>query len=140
MTRLLALALGLLTIDASAQVCRVDAGTIAFGAYDPAQPRPRIVRGDVAVICRQVAAETRLSVRVSLPGAAVRDLQGRSAVLRYSLFQDSALARSWHGAAAIVALDPASGETRVPIYARIASGQWVTPGGYADQVELVVEF
>jgi spore coat protein U-like protein len=140
MKHLLAVALYLLATGAAAQVCRVDAGAIALGVYDPAQPRPRVVRGDVAVVCRSVAADSRLSVRVSLPGAAVRELQGRGAVLRYSLFQDSALMRSWYAAAAIVSLDPASGETRVPIYARIAPGQWVAPGNYADQVELVVEF
>ena len=140
MKRLLALMLGLIATGAAAQVCRIDAGAIALGVYDPAQVKPQVARGDVALVCRSVAAESRLSVRVSLPGAAVRELQGRGAVLRYSLFQDSALARSWYGAAAIVSLDPASGETRVPIYARIAPGQWVAPGNYADQVELVVEF
>jgi spore coat protein U-like protein len=67
-------------------------------------------------------------------------LQGRSVVLRYSLFQGAASARPWHTVATVVALDPASGETRVPVYARIAPGQWVAPGSYADQVELVVEF
>ncbi|MDC8013941.1 spore coat U domain-containing protein [Tahibacter soli] len=131
---------------AAAQSCRVDVTALAFGVYDPAQAAPALARGEIALVCGGDALArpvTRAAIR--LGGDAVRELAGAGRALRYTLFQDAAAVRPWRAPdTLVVALPDAQtgrvGETRVPVYGRIAPGQWVPPGTYQDVVEVIVEF
>lgn len=132
--------------DAAAQSCRVDVTPLAFGVYDPASVTATTVRTEIALVCGGGAAgEAPASATVRLAGDAARALAGAGHELRYVLFQDAATSRPWRDAdAATVALPPAAdgraSEVRVPVYGRIAPGQWVPPGVYSGVVEVVVTF
>lgn len=129
---------------AVAQLCRVDAPPLQLGRYDPASPAALVVRTDITVRCDSAAGEGAAdSVVVRLGGERQRGLRSGANVLLYGLFQDAALLQPWwSGAAAVVPLqqDGRGGGQRIGVHARIAPGQWVAPGAYADLVEVQVEF
>ena len=131
---------------ATAQSCRVDVVPLAFGVYDPARAAATDTRTDIALVCGgEATARSPGSVSIQVAGNAVRVLGGVGHSLLYQLFEDAALSRPWRESTALaIALpDTAAGrsrEARVPIYGRIAPGQWVPPGVYSDTVEIVVTF
>ena len=135
-----------LPLVAAAQSCRVDVVPLAFGVYDPARAAPTDTRTDIALACGgDATARSPGSVSIHVAGDAVRELGGTSHTLLYQLFEDAALSRPWREPAALaIALPDAaagrSSEARVPIYGRIAPGQWVPAGVYGDTVEIVVTF
>lgn len=147
MTRAFALTLLLLPAAAAAQSCRVDVVPLAFGVYDPAAAQANVARGDVTLVCGGEAGRRSDggSAAVRLGGEAARALGGNGHSLRYAIFQDAALSRPWwSGASFVVALPESTRngavELHVPLYGRIAPGQWIAPGAYQDTIEVTVEF
>jgi spore coat protein U-like protein len=141
-----ALLLGGCCATAVAQSCHVEATPVAFGRYDPSANSATVVRGEILLSC---TAGTRLrgaglQVNLLLDGPVQRRLAGPAGELHYSLFQDAALSRPWwQGAPRLLAPDSDGRgglQARIPVYARIAPGQWVAPGAYADQIALRIEF
>lgn len=146
MKRRFALPLLVLPAFATAQSCRVDVTPIAFGVYDPSSPSASVARGDIVLVCSDTSKGDGVgSVAVRLGGEAARRLAGAGQMLRYSIFQDAASSRPWWSNAPLVAALPAAAgsgaaELHLPVYGRIAPGQWVAAGAYQDVVEVIVEF
>lgn len=131
---------------AAAQACRVDAGPVPVGNYDPARRDATVVRGDIVIRCSGAASDSSVaSAAVRIGGGMQRSLRGPAGDgLHYVLFQDAALSRPWWGGAPVT-VPLTTGSSRetaasVPVYARIGAGQWLLPGAYADALEVQVEF
>lgn len=132
---------------AAAQSCRVDAGPLLVGNYDPARRDATVVRGDIVIRCSSGAASDSsvASAAVRIGGELQRSLRGPGGDgLHYVLFQDAALLRPWWSGTSVT-VPLATGSSRetavsVPVYARIGAGQWLLPGAYTDAVEVQIEF
>ena len=120
-------------------VCRVTAGNLAFGAYDPlglheASPLDAEVR--IFVNCtRAISGALTLLPAHGTPDSAF--LVSGTEQLGYSLFQDSARTSLWGGYSTGV------GKKRsfeVPVYGRVGAGQDVPDGDYFDSVTVRLDF
>ncbi len=120
-------------------ICRVTAGNLMFGAYDPlgvneTAPLDADVRVDVNCT-RAISGALTMSPAHGTPSAAF--LVSGPDQLGYALFQDSARSNFWSG------YSTGAGKRRtfeVPVFGRIAAGQDVPDGDYADSVTVRLDF
>ena len=122
--------------------CTVDARGIAFGAYDPLSGAALDGAGDIAVTCDAGLAYT---IALSSGGGsyAERRLASGGDSLAYNLFTSAARLFVWgdgSGGTSTVSGSGTGSSVDIPIYGRIAAGQNVRAGAYADGVIVTISF
>lgn len=134
---LLALAL---SATRAAGACTVTVAPPAFGAYDPFDPLPSDAWGEIAVQCPAPAAyEIALG-----PGAGTIDarrLHAGTDALAYNLYIDATRTLIWGDGSGVSQTVSGLAQDAVhPLYGRIAAGQMVPAGTYADAITVTVTY
>ncbi len=141
-----------LSIGASvANNCTATAGSVAFGAYDPVVTNASSnldASGTFTVSCTKNAAGVRVDLGLGLndDGASHRRMTDGTDFLTYELYSDAGRTTVWGegaggGSGKGVAYSPASKAAHTfTAYGRVASGQDVQAGDYADTVVASVNF
>jgi spore coat protein U-like protein len=120
-------------------ICRISAGDLAFGAYDPlgvheASPLDAEVR--ILVSCtRAISGTLTLQTAHGDPSAAF--LVSGSDQLGYALYKDAGRTTFWSD---YVSGKPNRRSFEVPVFGRIEAGQDVADGDYADSVTVRLDF
>jgi spore coat protein U-like protein len=135
------------TVSAS---CSISTGALAFGSYDPVGANSATAldaSGSVIVTCTNGAATTVTlgqgsnANTGSSDAAPLRRMQSAGNFLSYALYQDAAHTSVWGNTAGTGVGHTGSGTaTTVPVYGRIAAGQNVASGSYADTVVATITF
>lgn len=132
--------------------CAVTTSPVAFGVYDPNAGSPTDATGTVSVTCVQGTTYTialDAGANASTPGDAGtrRMLANASDHLPYTLYLDAARTTVWGDGANGTSLNPAAGSftgdgsaQAYTVYGRIAAGQYVAAGAYADAVVATVTY
>lgn len=126
--------------------CAINSATLSFGPYSKTGGED-LGRGTLAVTCtRQASAKVALNQGVhpdsgSTEAVPARRMSGGNALLGYWLYRDANLSLPWGNtdASALVLTGTGSADP-IPVYGRIAAGQDVPPGDYADVVVVTVTF
>lgn len=128
------------------QTCTITAAPLAFGSYDPLdvhRSQPLDSQSTVTVRCG-IGTPTRVEMdRGAHAQGSVRRMTGFGDYLIYELYQDSARARVWGDGANAVLLSGAAHDgdpVQHIVHGRIPGGQSVTPGDYADTVQVLLHF
>jgi spore coat protein U domain-containing protein, fimbrial subunit CupE1/2/3/6 len=140
------------TIQVTATVvssCQVRTEPLEFGDYDPdGQNRtaPLDAQGTVSLRC---SGGIRPQIKIlggrnpQRGSEGERAMSGNGGYLGYEIYLDPAHSKEWgaQGNRVLVVppMEPNTFET-YPVYGRIPAGQRVSPGGYEDVVEVLVEF
>lgn len=149
MLAFLLLALAGFASPAGAQACTTEATPLVFGAYDPVRTRSSDAVGSIEVRCDTSNGRAIASVGIGLTVAADQQLRaGTGSGLKYLVTQDAGRLLRWGdgatGPLVARALDAEPGErgvvVRLPVYGRIAPGQWVRPGTYSDTIVVTISF
>ena len=138
------------TLQVSANVsrnCTITTTPLAFGAYDPVVANvtnPLDGVGSVVIACTQGTTSTiGLSVGANAQGSVRRLSDGATAYLTYEMYQDGTRTVLW-GDSGAERLDAGTAPSRDPrtftVYGRVAQGQDVPVGVYADSVVATVNF
>ena len=126
--------------------CRVAAGSIDFGSYDPIDTHdttPLDAAGSFQVRCtRGGSAVLKLDQGGHASGGTRRMSDGGGTFLAYDLYTSGAYTTVWDDTANTVAFGPAatSALTTIDVFGRVPAGQDVPAGAYADTVTITAEF
>ncbi|MDI1231109.1 MAG: spore coat U domain-containing protein [Methylobacter sp.] len=126
--------------------CIVVATPLAFGVYDPSAAA-NDKTSTITVTCT-LATPYSIGLNAGVAaGATVTTRQMKHATLtdliNYSLYNESTRTTNWDdtGGAGVVAVASATGLPEVhTVYGRIAAGQYVTAGTYADTITVTVTY
>jgi spore coat protein U-like protein len=137
-------ALATAPLAARAANCKVTAPALVFGPYDPMSGAPHDVTATVSLDCSKNAAPV---IHVGTGGSgtfAPRQMQQAATPMRlsYNLYVNAGRTQVWGDGSAGTFTVAASGgkNVDVPVYARIAPGQRVPAGPYADTLTITVLF
>lgn len=126
--------------------CKITAGDLAFGNYDPTSASPLDATSTITVRCNKNKAYDIGLNAGTFSGATVttRKMTGADAAgLAYALTQDSGHATNWGQTVGTDTkyVNSATGadETHT-VYGRIASGQFVTDGAYSDTITATITY
>lgn len=135
------------TVSAS---CSISTTPLAFGAYDPVGAHaatPLDATGGVVVTCTNGASTTVTlgqgsnANSGSSDAAPLRRMVSGGNFLSYALYQNAGHTTIWGNTAGTGVGHTGSGtQTTVPVYGRVAAGQNVASGSYADTVVATVTF
>jgi spore coat protein U-like protein len=132
------------SLPVSAQVtgaCEIQAGTLAFGAYDPAATAPRDVGGTISVMCTRGTPYTVLLGPGTYAAGATRQMAGPGRDrLQYELYSDPARTAVWNATPTVGGIAPSVDAIPLPVYGRIPARQLVQAGGYSDVVQSTINF
>lgn len=132
--------------------CVVLTTPVAFGTYNAGSATPTDSAGSIVVTCTtgttySVALDAGASASTASNVTTRRMTAGTARFLPYQLYLDNAYATVWGDGANGSSVSPASGShtaTGLPqslnVYGRIAVGQFVTAGIYADTVVATVTY
>jgi spore coat protein U-like protein len=135
-----ALAQDTATLNVSATVaaeCELSGGSLNFGTYSAGEASEADT--DFSYTCSEGA-----DITVTLDGGGheqqgSRAMSGDGGTLTYELYQDAGLSDPWGiGTDGLEVDDTVGGQTSVPVYGRIPSGQQVPPGEYSDTVQITL--
>lgn len=135
-----------LPVTATVQrACQVSATPMNFGAYDPTAAGNVDSTASIAVLCTVGTPYTVGLGAGSATGASVssRRMVNGSDTLNYGLYQDAARANNWgNTAGSDTPAATTAGVTAAThtVYGRIAPGQNVPAGAYADTVTVSVNY
>lgn len=148
-------ALASMTLAAPAWACTLcscSASTtgVSFGGYDPSSPAPADGSGSVTLSCTGlVSLAGTIEVAIS-PGssgdALARQMVQGGARLNYNLYTSASRTTIWGTGSAGTGIVTAtltgllSFSQSVPVYGRIAAGQWPQAGGYSDSVIVTITY
>lgn len=127
--------------------CSISANPLAIGAYNPSSPGDATGTGSLSITCTKDApvsimlGEGQHSDAGSTQDSPLRRMSNGTDLLSYALFQDEAFTTGWGDSAA-------SGKSSIglgapeshSVYLKIAAGQNVSAGSYADTVVATVSF
>jgi spore coat protein U-like protein len=126
--------------------CAISATPLAFGAYDPVSLNATSAldaSASLSLACtRGVVATVGLDAGTHANGS-VRRMAGGADLLIYNLFQNASRTIAWtdSGAGALTLPAATSMAPRtIIVYGRIAPGQDVAAGAYADSIIATVNF
>lgn len=134
------------TVSASvAANCRVAAGSVAFGAYDPVFANDTTAldaSGTFTVRCvKNVTAQVGLDNGGNYSGGSRRMSDGGTNYLNYALYSNSGRTTAWDNTTSRVSYTaPNATASTLTIYGRVPAGQDVPVGSYGDTVAAVAEF
>lgn len=130
--------------------CLISTSPVAFGGYDPIDTHaadPRDGTGTVTVTCTLDAATTVTlgeganADTGSTAAAPLRRMLAGSSFLSYALYSNAGRSAVWGNEASVDVDHTGTGTaTNLTVYGRIAAGQNVPAGSYADTVVATVEF
>jgi spore coat protein U-like protein len=137
---------------ALAQSCAVTTNAVTFGNYNPFSASPLDSTGNVRVTCSAVISlAMSYSIQIDAGGSGstlARSMGGPGLRLPYQLYRDLARTQIWGDgtggnlpvtdAYLLILLVPVARD--YPVYGRIPPGSQVTPGGYADIVNVLVTY
>ncbi len=138
-------------LNVSAQVtatCTINAGAMAFGAYDAVGGGQVDGTATVAVACTKGAtAVITLGQGANASGSSTdsapdRRMAAGAQRLAYALFSDSNRSVPWGNTAgtSVGYTSTSSASSNLTVYGRITSGQDVTAGSYTDTVIATISF
>lgn len=121
--------------------CTISATNLSFGTYTGAQTD---ATSTVSVTCTNGSAWSIGLSPGTCPGATVttRCMLNGAAQLNYALFRDAARTLNWGqtvGTDVLTGTGNGSAQANT-VYGRIPSGQFPTPGAYADTITATVTF
>jgi len=123
--------------------CTVTAGTVAFGSYDPTASVNVDQSGTFTVACtRGTPATVGLGTGVN-PSGAIRRMTNGVDFLAYELYKETGRTNVWgNTGGALVSLPaaPSNAPQTLTVFGRVAPGQNVGIGAYADTVVITVTF
>lgn len=128
--------------------CTISAtAAVAFGAYDPVVTNastPLDASGTLSVACTKGANTTiGLGLGTNAAGSVRKMSDGSGNTLTYELYQDASYATVWGNSGADLytpAAAPNKNARSFTVYGRVAAGQDVPAGSYADVVVATVNF
>lgn len=126
--------------------CIIQVGPIAFGDYDGLvvnSVQPLDKDDTLIVTCsRGIAAKVDIGPGANAQGQ-TRRMAGGGEFLTYEIYTDATHATVWGSGAqsrSVQAVQSAGGTNPITAYGRIAAGQFVTPGNYADTATVIINF
>lgn len=132
------------SLPVSAQIagaCEIQAGALAFGAYDPAATAPRDVSGTISVMCTRATPYTVTLGPGTHASGATRQMAGPGRDrLQYELYSDPARTAVWNTLSVVGGIAPSVAAIPLPVYGRIPARQLVQAGGYSDVVQSTINF
>jgi spore coat protein U-like protein len=131
--------------------CTISTAPVAFGAYDPVAANatnPLNGSGTITVTCTNGSSGTITLGQGTNPATGSTDTaplrqmkDAGSAVLAYSLYQDSGRTTVWGNTAGTGVADTGTGTAQnVTVYGTVPAGQNVPVGSYSDTVVATVTF
>lgn len=123
---------------APAQSCTVSTEAVLFDPYDPLGAAPADGVGAVRLRCDGAVAATIALGTGS--GGSGRILRGAEDELRYELYSDPARMLAWGDGGAAPVRAASGPDAELAVYGRIAAGQNVRDGSYADSVTITLTF
>jgi spore coat protein U-like protein len=144
--------LGLASPAWGCTLCSCSASTtgISFGGYDPTASAPRDGAGSVTLSCTGVislAGTIDIAISPGLSGDALaRQMAQGSARLNYNLYTTASRTTIWGNGSSGTSTVTAtlngllSFSQTVPVYGRIAAGQWLQAGAYADSLIVTITY
>ncbi|MBI5066752.1 MAG: spore coat protein U domain-containing protein [Deltaproteobacteria bacterium] len=125
--------------------CRIAAGAIAFGNYDPLAATAADATGTVTVTCTRTSAwwvglDAGLNAGLGASGA--RAMGAGGSFLGYDLYRDATRTTPWGNTQAEGSAGTGTGVAQpITVYGRIPASQTGVPAGaYADTVTATVNF
>ncbi len=136
------------TLTVSAAVsnnCTITAAAISFAAYDPVVANASTNldgEGRVTIACTKGAVPTIALGAGANASGSTRRLAGGSEMLAYELYSNSSRSTVWNGGAGLLTTvaAPSKAPRDYTVYGRIAGGQDVAAGSYADTIVATVNF
>ena len=122
--------------------CRVAAGAIAFGNYDPIVTNDLDATGSFQVRCTRGGSATLSLDDGNNPTAGTRRMEGASGeYLNYNLYTTNAYATIWGGTNTVnFGPTPNSAFATVDVFGRRPAGQDVAANSYSDTVTITADF
>lgn len=126
--------------------CTITSNAISFGSYDPIVAHATAnldAAGSVVIACTKGATTTIGLDTGANASAGARRLASGGSFLTYELYQDTGRTTVWSNTGAgllTVAAAPSKAARTYPVYARMAGGQDVPAGTYADTIVATVNF
>jgi spore coat protein U-like protein len=122
--------------------CSVSAADLAFGTYDPTAVTDATTTSTINVTCSLLTPYTiSLNTGTFASGSARRMGSGASR-LGYEIYRDAAQTGIFGTVAATLGVSGVGTGLAIPttIYGKIPKNQVVTPGSYADQITVTVDY
>jgi spore coat protein U-like protein len=146
LTRILFVAIGLLLVAgrASAESCRVEANSLAFGQYDVFRSSPTDSATSLSFECSNCGRPISIELERNW-WEIYRVLQSGSQWMYYNIYLDASRTQVWGDGSLGSQVyynsnPPKKKEVTVPMYGRIPASQDVGLGQYADNITVVVNF
>lgn len=124
----------------NAIACTVEITAPNFGTYDPFDPLPTDVWGEIAVDCTAPSAY-EIMLDAGSGRIEARSLRSGNAALYYNLFTDPVRTLVWgDGSGLSRTIGGLAANARHPLYGRIPAGQQVPAGTYTDRIMVTVTY
>jgi spore coat protein U-like protein len=122
--------------------CAVSAADLAFGTYDPAAATDTLATSNITINCSLLMPYTISLNSGSYASGSTRRMGSSSSRLTYEIYRDVANTGIFGTVAATLGVSGVGTGAAVPttIYGKIPKNQAVTPGSYADQITVTVDY
>jgi spore coat protein U-like protein len=122
--------------------CAVSASDLAFGNYDPGSAVDALSTSTISVTCSLGTAYTISLDNGTHSAGATRRMGSGASRLTYQMYRDVGLSGVFGLAASALGVSGIGTGIGVPtlLYGKIAAGQVVPPGSYADQVTVTIDY
>jgi spore coat protein U-like protein len=127
--------------------CSVQAGSLAFGSYDPTSNSDTTAQANLSVTCTYGASAKIMLNQGSNPNsgstdaAPLRQLGNGNSFIGYYLYQDSGNSTVWGNTSSTGKDHTGAGTaTTITVYGKITAGQNVMAGSYSDTVTVTVSY
>lgn len=127
-----------------AHSCSIQAGTLAFGTYDPIvnhATNPLDGTSTLTVACTKgTPANIQLDVGANASGATRRLSDGAGAFINYEIYNDSSRSTVWNATNVVNYTAPSRAPSTFTAYGRIPAAQDVPMGSYTDTVVATINY
>ncbi len=140
---------GTLAVSANvSNVCKVAAGTVAFGTYDPVNANAATAltqTGTFSMTCTKGTSATILLGQGSNPGtgstnaAPIRNMLSGATQLNYQLYTTATYTTVWNNTTGVIQVATGTAQT-INVYGSIPAAQNVASGAYTDTVVITVNY
>lgn len=123
-----------------AESCKVTAGNLDFGAYDPLSATARDGSSVIKATCTKGTDYTIGLDQGNNTSGTVRRMANGGEFLSYELYSDSGRTTAWSNSTVVSTAAATGGEESYTVYGKIPPAQFVTAGSYADTVTVTVTY
>ncbi|SDP83494.1 Spore coat protein U (SCPU) domain-containing protein [Rhodoferax sp. OV413] len=122
--------------------CTVSATDLVFGTYDGGSASDTTTTSTISVNCSLLTPYTISLNSGTYASGAVRRMGSGTSRLTYEIYRDAGMTGIFGTVAAVLGVSGIGAGVAVPatIYGKIPKNQNVTPGSYADQITVTVDY